>query len=199
MNEAGPERMTQIQREQIAAYERRGPIMGRLTQLATAVALIAAVVISTLVFDTVASFYPGTGAVRSTPAEQSAEAAVRDCQRVGPVSGEGLGYWWRCAVTVRTRDGREVKTVVGHSVVTPADRGKSIDFREVCYGEGNTDCRYGRPISRVWALAVSVLGMVRIAVVFLLVIGVGFYLVRSVVGVPRYYAWVNRRAKKGNV
>ncbi|BCJ59920.1 hypothetical protein Jiend_33420 [Micromonospora endophytica] len=130
MNEAGPERMTQIQREQIAAYERRGPIMGRLTQLATAVALIAAVVISTLVFDTVASFYPGTGAVRSTPAEQSAEAAVRDCQRVGPVSGEGLGYWWRCAVTVRTRDGREVKTVVGHSVVTPADRGsRSISVK----------------------------------------------------------------------
>ncbi|MCM0675120.1 DUF6346 domain-containing protein [Micromonospora phytophila] len=190
--------MRQIQRDQIAAYERRGPFWGRLTQFGVAVALIAGIVVSTLALGTLASFYPGTGAVKPTPAEQPAEADVGDCQRVGPVSGDGLGYWWHCAVTVRTRDGREVETVVGQSVVTPDDRGKSIEFREVCYGEGNTECRYGRPVARVWALAISMLGMVRIAVFLLLIIGVGFSLVRGVIGVPAYYAWVNRRTKRGN-
>lgn len=188
--------MARIQRDQIAAYERRGPFWGRVTQFATALALIAGIVVSTLVFDTLASFYPGTGAVKSTPAEQPAEAEVGDCRRVGPVSGDGLGYWWHCAVTVRTHDGREVNTVVDHSVVTPGDRGKVIEFREVCYGKGNTDCRYGRPAWRVWALAVSMLGIVRIGVLFLLIVGVGFAIVRGVVGVPTYYAWHNRRAKR---
>ncbi|MGS2620014.1 hypothetical protein ACVCAH_36920 [Micromonospora sp. LZ34] len=65
---------------------------------------------------------------------------------------------------------------------------------EVCVAAGC--CRYGQSIARVWALAVSMLGMVRIAVVLLLLIGVGFYLVRGVVGVPAYYAWVNRRARR---
>ncbi|WP_405111430.1 DUF6346 domain-containing protein [Micromonospora sp. NBC_01405] len=169
-----------------------------MTQLGTAVALIAAIVLSALVFDTLASFYPGTGAVKSTPAEQPAEAVVGECQRVGPVSGDGLGYWWHCAVTVRTRDGRQVETVVEHSVVTPDDRDKTIEFREVCYGKDNSDCRYGRPASRVWALALSSLGIVRIGLLLLLAVGVGFALVRGVVGVPAYYAWHNRRNKTRN-
>jgi hypothetical protein len=169
-----------------------------MSQFAVALALIVGIVLSTLVFDTLASFYPGAGAVKSTPAEQPAEATVGDCQRVGPVSGDGLGYWWHCGVTVRTPDGREVETVVEHSVVTPDDRGKTIEFREVCYGKDNSDCRYGRPASRVWALALSMLGIVRIGLLLLLVVGVGFSLVRGVVGVPAYYAWHNRRATKGS-
>ncbi|MEH0937821.1 DUF6346 domain-containing protein [Micromonospora psammae] len=188
--------MAQIQREQIAAYERRGPFWGRVTQFATAGALIAGIVVSLLVFSTLASLYPGTGAVKSTPAEQPAEADVRECRRVGPVSGDGLGYWWHCAVTVRTWDGREVDTVVGHSVVTPKDRGRSVEFREVCDEEGNSDCRYGRPAPRIWALAVAILGLLRVATVLLLIIGTGFALVRGVVGVPAYYAWNNRRGKR---
>ncbi|GAA2186261.1 DUF6346 domain-containing protein [Micromonospora lupini] len=181
-----------LQGNQIAAYERRGPFWGRLTQLATAIALAAALVGSSLVLDTVASFYPGTSVVKSTPAERRAEATVQDCHRVGPVSGDGLGYWWHCAVTVRTNDGREVRTAVCHSVVTPDDRGQAIEFREACYGKANTDCRYGHPAWRVWALALSMLGMVRIGLLFVLLVGIGVYLLSALVGVPRYYAWVNR-------
>ncbi|WP_229397952.1 DUF6346 domain-containing protein [Micromonospora okii] len=164
--------------------------------MATALALVAGIVLSTVVFDTVASFYPGTGAVKSTPPEQPAEALVGDCQRVGPVSGDGLGYWWHCGVTVRTRDGREVETVVEHSVVTPRDRGKAVEFREVCYGKDNSDCRYGRPVARVWALALSMMGIVRIGLLLLLAVGVSFALVRAVVGVPAVIAWYNRRNKR---
>ncbi|MEU4528791.1 DUF6346 domain-containing protein [Micromonospora ureilytica] len=108
-----------LQGEQTAAYERRGPFWGRLTQFATVVALAAGLVASTLALDTVWSFYPGVGVFKSTPAQQPAEATVHECRRVGPVSGDGFGYWWHCAVTVRTRDGREVRTVVRHSTVTP--------------------------------------------------------------------------------
>ncbi|TDC66468.1 hypothetical protein E1258_02565 [Micromonospora sp. KC207] len=193
MSRTTPEETAAMQREQIAAYERRGPFWGRLAQLGVAVACAVAIVVSWLVFNTMAGFYPGTGVVKSTPAERPAQATVGECRRVGPVGGDGLGYWWHCAVTVRTGDGREVRIVTGNSVVTPADRGRPVDFREACFGKGNTDCRYGRPASRVWALAVTILGMVRIALTIVLIFGVWYSLLRSVVGVPRYYAWLNRR------
>ncbi|MFI1196792.1 DUF6346 domain-containing protein [Micromonospora sp. NPDC020750] len=86
-----------------------------MTQFAV---VVAAIVGSTLVFDTLASFHPGTGAGKSTPAERSAEATVRDCRRAGPVSGDGLGCWWRCAVAVQVSDGREVETVAGGTTGT---------------------------------------------------------------------------------
>ncbi|MER7416132.1 DUF6346 domain-containing protein [Micromonospora peucetia] len=186
----------QIQRKQIVAYERRGPFWGRVSEFAVALGLIAGIFISSLLIDTLISFYPGTGVVKSTPAERPVEAVVGDCQRAGPVSVDGLGYWWHCAVTVRTPDGRQVDTVVGHSVVTPADWGEPVGFREACYGKGNSDCRYGRPVARIWALVVAILHMLRISIFVPLVVGSGFYLVRSVVGVPRYYRWMNRGKKR---
>ncbi|RAO27169.1 hypothetical protein PSN13_06085 [Micromonospora saelicesensis] len=195
LNDGDVDQTARVQGEQIAVYERRGPFWGRLTQFAVVVALAAGTVGWTLALDTVASFYPGTGMVRSTPSERPAKATVNDCRKVGPVSADGFGYWWHCAVTVRTSDGREVRTVVRHSTVTPGDRSRPVEFREVCHGKGNTDCRYGRPAWRIWALALAALGIVRRGVVLLLLMCVGFYLLRTVVGVPRYYAWVNRRGE----
>ncbi|WP_431912236.1 DUF6346 domain-containing protein [Micromonospora carbonacea] len=198
MSRTSPEETAARQREQIAAYERRGPFWGRLTQFGVAVGCAVAIVVSWLVFDTVAGFYPGTGVVKPTPKERPAQATVGECRRVGPVSGDGFGYWWRCAVTVRTGDGREARIVTGNSVVTPADRGRPVDFREACFGRGNTDCRYGRPVSRVWALAVTSLGMVRIGLTILLIFGVWYSLLRSVLGVPRYYVRLHRREARRN-
>ncbi|MDI5937294.1 MULTISPECIES: DUF6346 domain-containing protein [unclassified Micromonospora] len=198
MSRTSPEETAAIQREQIAAYERRGPFWGRLTQLGVAVACAVAIVVSWLVFNTMTGFYSGTGMVKSTPAERPAQATVGECRRVGPVSGDGFGYWWQCAVTVRTGDGREVRIVTRNSAVTPADRGGPVDFREACFGKGNTDCRYGRPVSRVWALAVTILGMVRVALTIMLILGVWYSLLRSVLGVPRYYARLNRREARRN-
>ncbi|MFC8619749.1 DUF6346 domain-containing protein [Micromonospora purpureochromogenes] len=96
--------------------------------------------------------------------EQPATATVRQCERAGPVSGNGFGYWWECDVAVRMRDGRTVETAVGHSVVTPDDQGRRVDFREACFGANNTKCHYGRPTWLLWGIAVSILGMVKIAV-----------------------------------
>ncbi|MGC5019704.1 DUF6346 domain-containing protein [Micromonospora sp. DT47] len=198
MTDATPERYADIHREQIVAYERRGPFWGRLSQLLVAVTLLAGVVLSSLLLDTVASFYSGTGVTKSSPREQSAEATVEECQRLGPVSTYGFGYWWRCDVTVRMGDGRTVRTTVGHSVVTPGDRGRAVEFREACFGKNNTDCNYGRPTSRLWGLALALAGMLNFAISLFLIVGAGFYLVRAVVGVPRYFAWYNRRKRGGS-
>ncbi|WP_200215213.1 DUF6346 domain-containing protein [Micromonospora coerulea] len=196
-NKGGPTKSTaELVREQIVAYERRGPFWGRLTQFLTALALLSGVVLSTGLASTVTSFYSGTGVIKSSPKEQSAVAMVKKCQRVGPVSVYGFGYWWRCGVTVRMSDGRTVSTTVGHSVVTPDDRGRPVEFREACFGKNNTECNYGRPTSLFWGLAVAVVVMVSRCLSLLLIIGAGFYLVRAVVGVPRYFAWLNRRRRR---
>jgi hypothetical protein len=193
LSDAAPAGHEELQREQIAAYLRRGPIWGRLSQLLTAIAVLAAMIVAHLLLTTVAGFYPGTGVVKSSPREQPAVATVRNCERVGPVSANGFGYWWECDVTVQMRDGRTVETAVGHSVVTPDDRGRRVEFREACFGDNNTKCRYGRPTWLLWGIALSALGMLRIAMSILAVMAVGVCLLRMILGVPRYFAWVNRR------
>lgn len=185
-----------LQREQIAAYKRCGPFWGRLAQFASALACIAAIPVLYVVSETLVSFYPGTGVVKSTPKERPAVATVRGCQSVGPVSLNGLGYWWHCDVTVQTYDGRQVETRVYNSVVTPSDRGNPVQFREACYGEGNSNCRYGRPSSWTWAMAVQAFYIIRNGAFLLLLAMSGMYLVQGVVGVPRCIAWYNESGKK---
>jgi hypothetical protein len=72
---------------------------------------------------------------------------------LGPISRDGFGYWWTCAVTVTTDDGRVIQTVVHRSIVTPADRGAKTPFRESCKRHGFKDCSYGRPVARGWKAA----------------------------------------------
>lgn len=190
------EEVARIRREGLAAYERRGPFWGRVARFATAIAILAAVPVLHLIFETLVSFYPGTGVVKSSPPERPAVATVQDCQRVGPVSSNGLGYWWHCDVTVHTQDGRQVVTTVYNSVVTPSDRGKEVEFREACFGEGNSRCEYGRPSAWTWAMAVQALYIIRFSVSLCLLIMSGMYLVTGVVGLTRYVAWQERRERK---
>ncbi|MEU3452435.1 DUF6346 domain-containing protein [Micromonospora sp. NPDC006766] len=182
-----------LQREQSAAYLRRGPIWGRLRELLTGIAVLAAMIVVNLLLTTLAAFYPGTGVVKPSPREQPATATVRQCEQAGPVSSNGFGYWWECDVTVRMRDGRAVETAVGHSVVTPDDRGRPVEFREACFGANNTECHYGRPTWLLWGIAVSVVGMVRVTATILALMAAGVSLLRAILGVPRYFAWINRR------
>ena len=134
-----------------------------------------------LVTTTLHSLYPGTGSGWFGPPERAAIAEVKTCQRLGPVSIDGLGYWWQCQVTVRVADGRVVTAVVDHSIVTPADRGRVIEFREACWGDGFTRCRYGRPAARGWKVVLGALklaegctlGFVLMVIVVLLISAVG--------------------------
>ncbi|MFI5490850.1 DUF6346 domain-containing protein [Micromonospora echinaurantiaca] len=196
MSDARPGLYEKLQRDQSAAYLRRGPIWGRLRELLTGVAVLAAMMVINLLLTTLVAFYPGTGVVKSSPREQPATATVRQCQRAGPVSTNGFGYWWECNVTVRMTDGRTVETTVNHSVVTPDDQGRPVEFREACFGANNTRCHYGRPTWLLWGIGVSILGMVRSAITILALIAVGFSLLRALLGVPRYYAWINRRKSR---
>lgn len=77
-------------------------------------------------FTTLHSLYPGTRSGWFGPPERAAAAEVKTCRRLGPVSIDGFGYWWKCAVTVRVEGGRVVDTVVDRSIVTLADAGRTV-------------------------------------------------------------------------
>jgi hypothetical protein len=171
---------------------RLGPVRFRLHALA-AVALFAVVgIVAHLVSLTVLSLYPGTdvikriGPVTLNIPQRPAVGEVGECRRVGPVSGNGLGYWWQCRVQVRTGDGRKVQTVLGNSVVSPHDAGRPVELREACLGRGNSDCRYGRPVNRGWGIAAMVWAMISRSAVVLCMLGVGIGLLAALLGPRRY-------------
>ena len=55
------------------------------------------------------------------------------------------------------------QVVVDHSMVTPQDAGRDIEFRELCSESDKQDCRYGRPTAFVWNVLVNVLRLVEFA------------------------------------
>lgn len=127
--------------------------------LAGAVVTVAVGIVLLLAFATVLDLYKGTNSGWIGPPERPAVAQVGDCHRLGPVSWDGFGYWWKCRVSVRVANGRVVHTVVYRSIVTPADRGRPVEFREACKG-GTTRCSYGRPVARGWKVALAAMGLI---------------------------------------
>jgi hypothetical protein len=122
-------------------------------------------------------------------------AEVGACRRLGPVSADGFGYWWKCQVTVRVADGRVVNTTVDHSIVTPADAGRPVDFRESCKRGGTTGCSYGRPTGRGWKVAVGALVLVEWCVLAFCAFMVLLLLVRGVLGRRGYNALYDRLSR----
>lgn len=118
--------------------------------------LLAAWACTWLLLLTGQSFYRGTGDVKGVSPEVPAVARATACHREGPVSSDGLGYWWRCAATVRVED-RVMHVTVSHSVLTPADIGRPVEFREACRGARHTGCAYGRPVTGWWQLPVELM------------------------------------------
>ncbi len=108
-------------------------------------------------------------------------AQVGDCHRLGPVSRDGFGYWWKCQVSVRVANGRVVHTVVDNSIVTPADRGRQIEFREACKG-GTTKCSYGRLVARGWKAALGAMNLIEGCLLAFIAFMALLYLVGTVVG-----------------
>jgi hypothetical protein len=98
-------------------------------------------------------------------------------------------------VTVRVEDGRVVTTVVDRSIVTPADGGRRIQFREACKRDGFTDCSYGRPVGRGWKAAVGALKLVEWTVLAFLTFAIVLLLISAVLGRQGYvalYDWIHR-------
>jgi Family of unknown function (DUF6346) len=168
---------------------RLGPVRHfRIRALGTAVLFALAWVVVALLFSTVDSFYAGATGVRRPPPERAAVGEVGACRRVGPMSDHGLGFWWECQVHIRVEDGREVQTVLRRSIVSPDDAGRPVELVEACYGAGNTDCAYGRPVGRGWGFAVTVWRLVFRFVNAFFIIAIGIYLMALLVGPRRYDA-----------
>lgn len=149
-----------------------------------------------LIFATVNSIYMGTGVTRALPHEKVATASARVCWRNGPISFQGLGYWWTCKVTVQVADGRVVNTTVNHSVLTPADIGRQVEFREACFGDNNTRCSYGRPTNLLWGVFVRILRIVRDAIAIAFAFLAVLYLLGAIFGKERANRMIGRRVKR---
>jgi hypothetical protein len=158
----------------------------------TATLLVLAWMVVGFGLATVQSLYPGTGAAFPGARERPATGEVGECRRAGPVSVNGFGHWWECRVLIRTDDGREVRAVLRHSIVSPSDAGRDVDLREWCSGEDNTDCRYGRPVDRAWGVAMAFLNLLVWAVNVAFVFLVGLYLLGAVLGERRYDALLDK-------
>jgi hypothetical protein len=169
-----------------------GPVKDRAKSLLAAVAAAALGLALLMGFTTLYSFYPGTRSGWFGPPERVVTAEVNTCRRLGPLSVDGVGYWWECAVTVRVEDGRVVNTVVDRSIVTPADRGRKIQFRQACRRAGHIDCSYGRPVARGWKAAMGALQLVEWTVLGFFAFAVVLLLIRAVLGREGYVALYDR-------
>ncbi|MFF5219267.1 DUF6346 domain-containing protein [Micromonospora sp. NPDC000442] len=176
------------------AWRRHGPVLYRLRQLLfMAVTLVVASVLS-LLYLTVVSIYPGTGSVRPHgPAERSVEATVKECRRVGPVSDQGLGFWWVCRILVQQEDGQPVEGIVEGSIADPEKIGSVVTLREACAGHGRTACRYGKPVSVLLSVLYGVFRIAGKALGVFLLLATMVYLFRAIVGAPVYFSLFDKR------
>jgi hypothetical protein len=179
-----------------------GPVKDRMKMLLAAVVAAGIGFVLLLVFATVFNLYKGTRSGYLGPEEHPAVARVGACERLGPVSRDGIGYWWQCHATVRVADGRVINTVVDRSILTPADAGRAVEFREACRGqEGKhvTGCSYGRPVGRGWKGAVAALNFLERILVAACALGVVLFLVRGVLGRRGYAKQYDRFSRRRRV
>lgn len=57
-----------------------------------------------------------------------ATATVVDCEKDGPLSVSGVGYWWNCEVDIKDSDGETYRQNLPGSRFEPADKGKRFDM-----------------------------------------------------------------------
>ncbi|MEU8262027.1 DUF6346 domain-containing protein [Micromonospora sp. NPDC048999] len=177
-----------IRGREMRLWQALGPAGYRLRSVGLAALLAVIGVVVFLGSMTVASLLPGSRAGALGPGEQQVRAVVGDCQRVGPISRRGFGYWWECEASVITADGDVRNAWIGPSVVTHEDRGRAVELRESCRDKIHfTDCTYGRPTSR-W-LGLGMLLIVRLGWLVSLFsgFGVAMFLTRALLGAPRYF------------
>jgi len=180
-----------------AAWQRYGPVRYRIRKVGVAVFNLAGAYLCLLLATTLVSFYQGVGAIGAQgPTERPVRATVQECHRVGPLSYRGLGYWWVCDIAVQA-DGRPgTQGVLTRSIATPDQIGQTLDLLERCYGEGNTDCGYGRHTNVWWDIYLVVVRFVRWGAVSLLIVNAVFHAVLAFAGAPRYARFVERRAQR---
>lgn len=170
----------------------------RLWALAAAALLVAAGLVVHIGLTTLENLYPGPDAVRaSRPVGRMPQhpvvADVTRCVRVGPLSGNGFGYWWECAATIRSEGGRETSTVLRRSIVSPSDVGTPVSLRAACPDATDTDCSYGRPANAALGIAVWAFQYVHLLILLGFLVFVLRYLARAALGEERFTALTARR------
>ena len=124
--------------------------LSRARNLAVAAALLAGAVALWLAVNTGVSLYGGLGDHSGEQRVQSDTTAhVVGCVRRGPISTDGIGFWWRCRAGVPRPGGGTAETVLGPSVAGPSDLGHDIAIRSDCDTSGG-DCNYGNDRSPWW-------------------------------------------------
>ncbi|AVT37127.1 DUF6346 domain-containing protein [Plantactinospora sp. BB1] len=122
-------------------------------------------------------------------------AQVGACDRVGPVSTAGLGYWWDCEVTVTLSDGRTVSSVVGPSIVTPEDRDRPPTLVGYCSRTEPDDCSFtqeGRNL--LLGLLAWAATLLSLAVLAITAFVGGTALLIGLLGPTRALRWFGRRS-----
>ncbi|GAA2914006.1 hypothetical protein Acy02nite_91020 [Actinoplanes cyaneus] len=184
-----------------SAWQRRSPVGWRLVKLTQAIGMVALAYVSTFVLATLSTFYPGTGSIGARgPDERPVRASVESCQRAGPLSTMGLGYWWVCHVRVATADRGDVEAVVDRSIVSKEDVGRTVDLWEACGEKPGAACSYGKAVGAGWQIYEGVVRMLGRVLIFLMLVSACFYLLATVLGAPRYLVfnqwWQRKTAKK---
>lgn len=180
-----------------AAWQRYGPVRYRIRKLGVAALNLAGAYLCLIVATTLVSLYQGVGAIGAQgPPATPVRATVQDCHRVGPLSDHGLGYWWICDIAVQTDGRADTQGVVTRSIATPDQIGQTLDLLERCYGEGNTDCGYGRPTNVWWDIYLVAVRFAQWGLVILLGINAVFNVVMAIVGAPRYVRFIERREQR---
>jgi len=150
-----------------------------------------------LLATTAISLYQGVGAIGAKgPSEQAVQGTVQACHRVGPLSDQGLGYWWICDITVHADGRADTQGVLTRSIATPDQIGQTIELRERCFGEQNTDCGYGKPTSTWGDIYLVVMRFAQYGIALALGISALFHGVLAIAGAPRYARFVERRAQR---
>jgi len=141
---AGQDGGTPIKRERRTPWLREGLLW------------VLAIVILWFAVATAGSFIGGTGRSKTLHSQaRDVTATVQSCYRQGPVSLNGLGYWWTCRAMV---DGATVE--LRHSAARKADVGHSVRVHELCKGENHTDCKYDRTVGLGWMVLMEFLHLI---------------------------------------
>lgn len=149
--------------------------------LLTSLAFTAGTLVFALGVPTLVNLYHGE--LNATPHTRvGGRAYVQGCQRFGPVSRYGFGYWWQCQVDVSLDDGRIQYARVGRSIVTPADEGRPVRVVEDCDDPGYKDCAYSRPGNAAVALAIRAIVLVTRIITFFALFGSFLFLGLSLLG-----------------
>ena len=140
-----------------------------------------------LTFSTVESWYPGTGSSTRGPTEQTVAVTVRFCERVGPVSHHGFGYWWECTIVAPGHG----STVVDRSILGPPDVGLDVELQQACFREDY--CVYGKRVHWLVTTAFLALRIIDRLASVLFVSCALVWLARGVLGPERYWRLVASR------